>query len=427
MGWLLPLVLFTTVMVGVLYAAPVLLLRWGEAQAQVQAEAAYQKRRAELKAETEAALELLPILDKQTSLLSLGFQTVIPLMTPKVVHIAGLREVNAGEPKTPAKHGGVFHDPYANRYFVATGNGSGLIVKPGYVLTNYHVIKGMDRLRVTFASGQSVWVEMERVASDPVSDLAVVKLPDNPTGGLKEDYNQTATFANSATEVHIGNYVLAVGSPRGLKDTVTHGIISAKGRFGVDKFNTIELLQTDAPINPGNSGGPLFNLHGKVVGINVAILSDNGSSQGIGFAIPSNTASAIFEELVAKGTVTRGFIGVEMDELPPLLAKELKLENKGTVYVKRIIPGFPAAEAQLHNGDIIVALDGHTLPVTDPLSFFRQQIMETPVGTKIKLEVVRVRERTEPTKPSEPPTAGRAVQHLSLTVIVAAMPKGGVQ
>jgi len=205
---------------------------------------------------------------------------------------------------------------------------------------------------------------------------------------------------------------------------VTHGVISAKGRF-LDLLDKIELLQTDAPINPGNSGGPLFDLHGRVVGINVAIASDTGHNQGIGFAIPSNTAKAILEELVQKGEVTRGFIGVEMEDVPPLLAKELSLEEKGTVRVKGVVPNFPADKAGLKKGDIILALDGKSLPISDPLSYFLQRVMELPVGTTIKLEVLRVRERVG--QPAAGPTApaARDVQHLAISLEIAAKPKVG--
>jgi serine protease Do len=418
LGWFVPFLLFSSVLVGVLYVVPMLLMNWRAADAELQAEAAYQKRRAELKAEAEAAQASLDLLDKKLDLTSLGFRKVVQLVTPKVVNITGFREPKPGETNLTNKYGGLVYDPDTQRHYLHTGVGSGLIVKPGIILTNHHVVKKVERLRITFASGQSVWVDMSRVASDPPSDLAVIKLPENPTGGLKDDYNQTAVFADSVKDVECGDLVLALGSPLGLKNTVTHGVISAKGRF-LDLLDKIELFQTDAPINPGNSGGPLFNLQGKVVGINVAIASDTGHNQGIGFAIPSNTARAIFDELIEKGEVVRGFIGVAMDDVSPQLAKDLKLLEKGSVLVKEVVPGFPADKAGLHKGDIIVALDGKALPITDPMSVFRQRVMEAPVGTKVQLSVIRLRDHTAKTGL----TADRNVQHLTLTLEVAAKPK----
>jgi S1-C subfamily serine protease len=419
LGWVIPFALFSSVLLAVLYFAPMLLLHWRQVEAESQAEVAYQKRRAELKAELEHAQELMNVLDKKTKLTSLGFRSVVQMVTPQVVNIAGFRTPKAGELALAGKFGGLLYDPNSQQHWFNNGVGSGLLVKPGYVLTNHHVIKKVERLRVTFASGQSVWVDPARVASDPDTDLAVIKLPDNPTGGLRDDYNQTTVFADSNREVECGDLVLALGSPHGLKNTVTHGVISAKGRF-LDQLDRIELLQTDAPINPGNSGGPLFDLYGRVVGINVLIVSDTGHSQGIGFAIPSNTAKAIFDELVEKGEVVRGFIGVEMEEVSPLLARDLNLEEKGVVAVKKAMPGYPAATAGLQKGDLIIALDGKDLPLTDPLSFFRQRVMEAEIGTRIAVTVLRVRERNPVGAQAQ---AARDVQQLVLTVEVGAKPK----
>src|SRR5262249_40593506 len=159
-------------------------------------------------------------------------------------------------------------------------------------------------LRVTFASGRwaAVPVSSRTVATDPLTDLAVIRLPAASDAGLRHDFNVTAEFADSDKDVQVGDWVLAVGSPLGLKETVTAGIISAKGRI-LGMLDMVELLQTDAAINPGNSGGPLFDQHGRVAGINVAIASETGGNQGLGFAIPSNTAREIFAKLAEKGEV----------------------------------------------------------------------------------------------------------------------------
>jgi S1-C subfamily serine protease len=416
LGWVLPFAIFATVLLVVLYVTPMLLVRWREAEA----DTAYQKRRAELKAEAEAAQEFLDLLDKKTHLTSLGFRKVVQMVTPKVVNITGFREPKLGEVNALSKYSGLVHDPDSDKTYIHSGVGSGLIAKPGYILTNHHVIKKVERLRITFASGQAVWVDPGDVVTDPPTDLAVIKLPETTSAGLKQDYSHTATFADSAKDVECGDLVLAIGSPLGLKNTVTHGVISAKGRF-LDMLDKIELLQTDAPINPGNSGGPLFDLHGRVVGINVAIASDTGQNQGIGFVIPSNTAKAIFEELIDRGEVVRGFIGVEMEEVPPALAKELKLQDRGTVMVKKVLPGFPAEKAGLKKGDLIVAMEGKNLPLTDPLSYFRQRVIELKVGTRIKLDVVRLRERGPATQPGI--QAVRETQSLAFSVEVGPKPK----
>jgi S1-C subfamily serine protease len=395
LGLVLPFALFVGVVLLVLYAAPVLLVRWRLAEAGAEAEASYLKRRAELKAEAEFADERLKIMDRRTHLISLGFREVVRLVTPKVVSVTSYREVEAAHSNAATQH--IFQfDPESGKHYLSLGVGSGLIVRPGLVLTNHHVVKGAERLRVTFASGQSVDVDPSRVAADAVTDLAVLRLPENPPVGLAEDYRNTAEFADSDTQVQRGDLVLAVGSPLGLKHTVTHGVISAKGRLLKTKnVDMVELLQTDAAINPGNSGGPLFDQYGRVIGINVAIASDTGTNQGIGFAIPSNTARRIFNDLVQKGEVERGFIGVRMDKVPPELAKKIGLDrsnegsSSGGVLIASVLPDCAGANAGLRKGDVIVALNQKPLPVTDPESFFRQRILETPVGTQVTLEVYR--------------------------------------
>jgi S1-C subfamily serine protease len=271
---IVPLVIIAIVGIGCFYAFPLLLARGQIAQAQAdaetaqieadalrtrakaEAEAAYMKKRAELQAEAEFAAERLKILDNRTHLISLGFREVVRLVTPQVVNVSCYRGVKSGEPddKGPA------------------GVGSGLIAKPGFVLTNHHVVKDAQKLRITFASGQYVFVEPDQVSADAATDLAVIRLPQDPGPGLQQDYQFAAEFADSEKDVERGDLVLAIGSPLGLKHTVTHGVISAKGRL-LSAASKVELLQTDAPNNPGNSGGPLFDQYGRVVGINGAIAS----------------------------------------------------------------------------------------------------------------------------------------------------------
>jgi S1-C subfamily serine protease len=386
-GTLIPLATFLAVVLLALYASPALLYRWRTVEAQAEAEAAYLHRRAELRAEAEAAERQLDLLDKRINLVSLGFREVVRKVAPNVVNVANYREPRAAEAVLLRKRS-LVHDLDKDRAFVQAGVGSGIIVKPGYILTNDHVVRGAERLRITFASGQSLAMDAYRVASDPVTDLAVIRLPENLPEGFRAEVNVSTDFANSDQSLQVGDWVLAVGSPLGLKQTVTHGVISAKGRL-LQMLDMVELLQTDAPINPGNSGGPLFDQYGRVAGINVAIASDTGVNQGIGFAIPSNTAKRIFERLVAKGEVVRGFIGIRMDDLPGDQARVLGLEGSGAVVVKEVLVDQAAKKAGLQVGDVIVRYNHEALALVNPVRHLRQRILDTDPGTQVTVEVLR--------------------------------------
>jgi S1-C subfamily serine protease len=370
-----------------MYASPALLYRWRTADALAEAEAAYQRRRGELRAEAEAADQRLDLLDKRVTLVALGFREVVRKVAPKVVNVANYHEPRPAEAALLGKRA-VIRDPETNRAYVQTGVGSGIIVKPGYILTNDHVVRGAQRLRLTFASGQSLALNADRVVADAVSDLAVIRLLDDPPEGLRPEINVTTEFADSDKTVQVGDWVLAVGSPLGLKQTVTHGVVSAKGRL-LNMLDMVELLQTDAPINPGNSGGPLFDQFGRVAGINVAIASDNGGNQGIGFAIPSNTARRIFDRLVAKGEVARGFIGITMDDLSQGRAKELDLHETGAVVVKEVFPDQPASKAGIQPGDVLIKYNQEALGLGNPGRQLRQWILDTDPGTRVPVEIVR--------------------------------------
>src|SRR5207302_11308296 len=183
--------------------------------------------------------------------------------------------INLRDPKKadPFHKRNLLFDPDKDRKYAQQGVGSGILVKPGFVLTNFHVIRQAQRLRITFASGHSIGVDPDAVASDPVTDLAVIRLPTDAS--LKEDVNVTTPFADSDKDVHVGDWALAIGSPLGLRQTVTQGVVSAKGRL-LTMLDLVELLQTDAAINPGNSGGPLFDQYGRIMGLNVSIDSASG-------------------------------------------------------------------------------------------------------------------------------------------------------
>jgi len=383
-GILVPASVFLLVVLATLYAGPFLLAHWRTTDAQAEADAAYLRRRAELRAEAEVANERLQWLDKRVNFTSLGFREVVRKVTPIVVHVGNFRELKNGEHSVGKR---VVHFGSEKDRCIQSGVGSGIIVKPGYVLTNHHVVKNAQRLRVTFASGQSVVEGPQAIAADPLSDLAVVRLSHGKSAGLSADVNVAADFADS-DQVQVGDWALAIGSPLGLRQTVTHGVISAKGRL-LGMLDMVELLQTDAAINPGNSGGPLFDQLGRVVGINVAIASETGGNQGIGFAIPSNTARRIFEQLVGQGEVIRGYLGAGLEELDGAESKTLGLVDQGGVRITQVLPQQAAANAGLRKGDVIVRFKNEPLDPQHALRQLRQWILQVDPETEVPVEILR--------------------------------------
>jgi serine protease Do len=253
------------------------------------------------------------------------------------------------------------------------GVGSGFIMsKEGYILTNNHVVEGAGQIKVKLAGGKEF--EGKVVGRDPKTDLALVKIEGNAD-------LQPLKLGNS-DDLKVGNWVVAVGSPFGLEQTVTAGIVSAKGRvIGSGPYDNY--IQTDASINPGNSGGPLINLQGEVVGINTAILA---SGQGIGFAIPINMAKEIAPQLQKRGHVTRGLLGVAIQDVTPELAKSLGLkENKGAL-VSQVVPGGPADKAGIEQGDVIVSFDGR---MVDDSKDLPRIVASTTVGKTVTVKLLR--------------------------------------
>ena len=256
----------------------------------------------------------------------------------------------------------------------SSGSGSGLIVDSGgYIVTNNHVIGEAAEVEVRFSDKSKLIARV--VGKDPDTDLALLKVEsDHPL--------PSATFGDSST-VKVGQWVLAVGNPFGLDRTVTLGVVSGIGRENINLSRYENFIQTDASINPGNSGGPLFNLHGEVVGINTAIIN---FAQGIGFAIPSNMAKQVIEQLLAKGKVVRGWLGVGIQPLTPELAKKFGvMENEG-VLVNEVFEKDPAEMAGIKPGDIIIKIDGAVVDSPNKLSRLIGTI--TP-GLTAKIEVVR--------------------------------------
>ena len=251
--------------------------------------------------------------------------------------------------------------------------GSGFIVdKEGYILTNDHVVDGADDIRVTLLDGRSYDAEVK--GRDPKTDIALIKI--KPENGLP-----VATLGDSDALL-VGEWVIAIGNPFGFGHTVTAGVVSAKDRtIGAGPYDAF--IQTDASINPGNSGGPLFNARGEVVGINSAIIS---SGQGIGFAIPINMAKSIMEQLRDKGSVTRGWLGVQIQPLTPELRESLNLSAAGGALVAGVVKGDPAEKAGVKAGDVVVEFDGRPVRSDRDLVSI---VGNTPVGRKVSVKLVR--------------------------------------
>jgi len=221
------------------------------------------------------------------------------------------------------------------------------------VLTNHHVVEAADEIEVALADGKKM--KAKAVGSDPETDIAVLRLEGGPVPAI--------TFGN-ADALRVGDVVLAIGNPFGVGQTVTMGIVSALGRsqLGINTFENF--IQTDAAINPGNSGGALVDTAGNLVGINTAIYSRSGGSLGIGFAIPASTAKQIMEQIILTGTVTRGWIGVEAQEITPEIAESFRLPTTNGVLIAGVLRNGPAERAGLKPGDILIAIEGK--PVNDP-------------------------------------------------------------
>lgn len=255
-----------------------------------------------------------------------------------------------------------------------SGSGSGLIVDAdGHIVTNNHVIGDATEIEVRFSDKTKLVAQV--VGKDPDTDLALLKVTtDRPL--------PNARFGDSST-VKVGQWVLAVGNPFGLDRTVTLGVVSGIGRENINLSRYENFIQTDASINPGNSGGPLFNLHGEVIGINTAIIN---FAQGIGFAIPSNMAKQVIDQLLAKGKVVRGWLGVGIQPLTPELAKQFGVSEHEGVLVNEVFEKDPASSAGIKPGDIIVSIDGVVVDSTNKLS---RLIGTLAPGATAKVEVVR--------------------------------------
>jgi serine protease Do len=309
---------------------------------------------------------------------------------PAVVHIEVTQRQTVTSPLLPFEN-----DPFFRRFFGVPetprkfkrelkGLGTGMIMdSKGHILTNNHVVAGATQIQVLLASGEQYPAIV--VGTDPKTDLAVIQI------SAKKSLPQVS-FGDS-DKVAVGEWVVAIGHPRGLDQTVTQGIISAKHRTEImDPSSYQDFLQTDAAINPGNSGGPLLNLRGEVIGVNAAIVSQSGGYEGIGFAIPSKMALYIAQQLIARGKVERGWLGVSVQDLTPELAKSFDAEGAKGALIAEVVKGSPAEKAGMKKGDIVIAYREKEITNASTL---RNEAAIGPIGQEAKVTVLRKGKKEE--------------------------------
>jgi serine protease Do len=309
---------------------------------------------------------------------------------PAVVHIEVTQRQTVTSPLLPFEN-----DPFFRRFFGVPetprkfkrelkGLGTGMIMdSKGHILTNNHVVAGATQIQVLLASGEQYPAIV--VGTDPKTDLAVIQI------SAKKSLPQVS-FGDS-DKVAVGEWVVAIGHPRGLDQTVTQGIISAKHRTEImDPSSYQDFLQTDAAINPGNSGGPLLNLRGEVIGVNAAIVSQSGGYEGIGFAIPSKMALYIAQQLIARGKVERGWLGVSVQDLTPELAKSFDAEGAKGALIAEVVKGGPAEKAGMKKGDIVIAYREKEITNASTL---RNEAAIGPIGQEAKVTVLRKGKKEE--------------------------------
>jgi serine protease Do len=322
----------------------------------------------------------------ETPMIPANFSILAEKVRPGVVNIQVVKKVKNVDfglrhfPDNPfggQNPFGGFFGPFSEgnppRGFEQRGVGSGFVMnREGYILTNNHVVEDADQIKVKLANGKEV--DAKVIGQDPKTDLALIKIEESP--------DLHPLKLGNSDELKVGSWVVAVGSPFGLEQTVTAGIVSAKGRvIGSGPYDNF--IQTDASINPGNSGGPLVNMKGEVVGINTAIVA---SGQGIGFAIPINMAKEIAPQLQEKGHVTRGWLGVSIQKVTPELAKAFGLKEKKGALVAQVVSGSPAEKGGIEQGDVIMSFDDKE--VSDSIDLPRI-VASTPVGKIVAVKVLR--------------------------------------
>ena len=320
----------------------------------------------------------------RTAGVTTSFASVVKKASPAVVNISSTKMVKAGSMRP------FLDDPMFRRFFGdefrGRGNppprkehslGSGVIVSgDGYILTNNHMVDGADEIKVALANDKNEYVA-KIVGRDPKTDLAVLKI---------DAKNLPVISLGNSDKIQVGDVVLAIGSPFGLSQTVTMGIVSGMGRgnMGIEDYE--DFIQTDAAINPGNSGGALVDAQGRLLGINTAILSGTGGNQGVGFAIPVNLAHFVMERLIKSGKVERGYLGVKIQSLTPELAQEFKVPGNQGALISEVTDDSAAGQAGIKTGDVVIEFNGK--PVTDS-RHLSLAVAECAPGSTIPLKVLR--------------------------------------
>jgi Do/DeqQ family serine protease len=310
-----------------------------------------------------------------------GLPTLAPLVNQVTSAVVNISVIT----RAPMEDNPLFRDPFFRRFFnlpdrpqrTEQAAGSGVIVDAarGYVLTNSHVIKDAEQVIVTLKDRRSFPAKL--VGTDPGTDIAVLQIPPQNLAALR--------FGDSDA-LQVGDYVLAIGNPFGIGQTVTSGIVSALGRSGLSVEGYEDFIQTDASINPGNSGGALVNLRGELIGINTAIIGPAGGNVGIGFAVPSAMARAVMDQIVRYGEVRRGRLGIEMADVPAELQRKLRLPTLDGALIASVEDGSPAERAGLREGDVVISLNGRPIRTSGEL---RARLGMTPVGDEVEFGILR--------------------------------------
>jgi serine protease Do len=322
-----------------------------------------------------------PNVPRQIMETSKAFSEIVSTVSPSVVNISTVKVYRRDKVEP------FFEDPFFDFFrpfhdfkmpkkWKEQSLGSGVIVSSdGYIITNNHVIERADEIRVILLDKRTF--KGRTVGADPKIDIAIVKIDAN---GLP-----TIPWGDSE-KLQVGEFVLAIGNPYGLSHTVTMGIISAVGRANVGIADYEDFIQTDAAINPGNSGGPLVNIKGEIIGINTAIFSKTGGYQGIGFAVPSNMVRLVMNQLIQKGKVTRGWLGVTIQELTPEISQKFGIGKTKGALVSDVAKGSPAEKAGIMRGDVIIEFNGKEVK---DVSVLRNMVAQSKVGTEITMKILR--------------------------------------